>query len=148
MKKYLLLKTIRTKDGNMLYARATPYMEGEIPKEFINPLNVTIIDDETQAVVFKQTSYEPEVRQINTPTETTTTYTPKFLNDVPEVISKVDINTLTLEQAKEIKGIGEKTASLLVTNKPYKDLVELTTKVKPPTGKSWSDFNFMFSQSL
>jgi hypothetical protein len=144
MKKYLLLKTIRTKDGNMFYARATPYMEGEIPKEFINPLTVMVIDDDTQAVIFKQTSEQPEVRNINQPNETVTTFTPKFLNTEPTVVSKLNINTMSVEQIKEIKGIGEKTATMLATNKPYTDIVNLTNKVKPPTGKSWAEFNFMF----
>ena len=131
----------------MFYARATPYMEGEIPKEFINPLNVIVIDDDTQAVVFKQTSHDVEVRQINEPVETTTTFTPKFFNTEPTVVSKVNINSMSVEQIKEIRGIGDKTASLLATHKPYTDLVDLTTKVKPPTGKSWADFNFMFSDA-
>ena len=129
----------------MFYARATPYMEGEIPQEFINPLNVKVIDDDTQAVVFKQISQDVEVRNINEPVENTTTFIPKFLNTEPTVVSKLNINTMSVEEIKEIKGIGDKTAGLLATNKPYTDLVDLTNKVKPPTGKSWADFNFMFT---
>ena len=147
MKKYVLLKNIITKDGNMLFARTAPYMEGEIPKEFINPLNVETVEDNTQAVIYKLTSVDNTVNHLN-PSGNITDLTPKFYD--PEkltIVQKVDINTLTLDQLKEIKGIGEKTAVQLITSRPYKDLADLTTKVKPPTGKTWEDFNFMFSES-
>jgi len=145
MKKYFLLRNIITKDGNLLFARTAPYMEGEIPKEFINPLNVQVIED-SQAIVYTQTSIDNAVNHLNPPNDVTS-LTPKFYD--PEkltIVQKLDINTLTLDQLKELKGIGEKTAVQLVSSRPYKDLAELTTKVKPPTGKTWEDFNFMFSQ--
>jgi len=146
MKKYKLLNNIITKDGNMVFARQKPYEEGEIPKEFINPLNVIVIDDDTQAVVYKQTSIDNTVNHLNPP-DNTTNLAPKFYDPTKlTVVQKVDINTLTLDQLKELKGIGDKTAVQLVSSRPYKDLAELTTKVKPPTGKTWEDFNFMFSQ--
>lgn len=146
MKKYVLLKNIVTKDGNLLFARTAPYMEGEIPKEFINPLNVQIINDETQTIIYNQTSVDNTVNHLNPP-DNITNLTPKFYD--PEkltVVQKLDINSLTLDQLKELKGIGEKTAVQLLGNKPYKDLADLTIKVKPPTGKTWEDFNFMFNE--
>jgi hypothetical protein len=146
MKKYVLLKNIITKDGNMLFARTTPYMEGEIPKEFINPLNVRVVEDDTQAVVYIQTSMDSAVNHLNPP-DNTTNLTPKFYDSEKlTIVQKLDINSLTLDQLKELKGIGEKTAVQLVSSRPYKDLAELSIKVKPPTGKTWEDFNFMFSQ--
>lgn len=145
MKKYKLLKNILTKDGNMLFARQAYYTEGEIPKEFINPLNVIVVE-ETQTVVNKQTSVVDETHYL-TGLEGQTTLTAKFYDpNKVEVVNKVNINTLTLEQLKEIKGIGDKTAVQLVTNKPYTDISDLTIKVKPPTGKTWEDFNFMFNE--
>lgn len=147
MKKYVLLRNIITKDGNLLFARTAPYMEGEIPKEFINPLNVQVINDDTQTVIYNQTSVDNTVNHLN-PTDNVTNLTPKFYD--PEkltIVQKLDINSLTLDQLKELKGIGEKTAVQLVSSRPYKDLADLTTKVKPPTGKTWEDFNFMFSES-
>lgn len=147
MKKYVLLRNIITKDGNLLFARTAPYMEGEIPKEFINPLNVQVINDNTQTVIYNQTSVDNTVNHLN-PTDNVTNLTPKFYD--PEkltIVQKLDINSLTLDQLKELKGIGEKTAVQLVSSRPYKDLADLTIKVKPPTGKTWEDFNFMFSES-
>jgi len=147
MKKYVLLRNIITKDGNLLFARTAPYMEGEIPKEFINPLNVQVINDETQVVLYNQTSVDNTINHLNPP-DNVTNLTPKFYD--PEkltVVQKLDINSLTLDQFKELKGIGEKTAVQLVSSRPYKDLADLTIKVKPPTGKTWEDFNFMFSES-
>lgn len=147
MKKYVLLRNIITKDGNLLFARTAPYMEGEIPKEFINPLNVQVINDETQTVIYNQTSVDNTVNHLNPP-DNVTNLTPKFYD--PEkltIVQKLDINSLTLDQLKELKGIGEKTAVQLVSSRPYKDLADLTIKVKPPTGKTWEDFNFMFSES-
>lgn len=147
MKKYTLLKNILTKDGNMLFARQAPYCEGEIPKEYINPLNVIVIEDTTQAVVYKQTSSLEETHYL-TGQEGKTTLTPKFYDpNKIEIINKLNINSLTLEELKEIKGIGDKTAVQLVTSRPYTDLIDLTTKVKPPTGKNWEEFNFMFGES-
>lgn len=147
MKKYVLLRNIITKDGNLLFARTAPYMEGEIPREFINPLNVQIINDETQVVLYNQTSIDNTINHLNPPNDVTN-LTPKFYD--PEkltIVQKLDINSLTLEQLKELKGIGEKTAVQLVSSRPYKDLADLIIKVKPPTGKTWEDFNFMFSES-
>lgn len=143
MKKHLLLKNILTKEGNMLFARKTPYMEGEIPKEFLTPLNVVTLDDDTQVAVYKETSVTDETfhlteSQINT-------LTPKFFDpNKVEIISKLEINNMSLDQIKELKGIGEKIATQLLTNKPYSDLTDLTTKVKPPMGKTWEEFNFSF----
>lgn len=143
MKKHILLKNILTKEGNMLFARQTPYMEGEIPQEFINPLNVVTIEDNTEVAVYKETSITNEIHHLTEPQ--VTTLTPKFYDpNKLEVISKLEINKMTLEQIKELKGIGEKIATQLVTNKPYSDLIDLTTKVKPPMGKSWEEFNFSF----
>lgn len=145
MKKYKLLKNILTKDGNMLFARQAYYTEGEIPKEFINPLNVIVVE-ETQTVVNKQTSNLDETHYLTEP-DGKTTLTAKFYDpNTVEVVNKININTLTLEQLKEIKGIGDKTAVQLITNKPYTSVTDLTTKVKPPTGKNWEEFHFMFNE--
>lgn len=143
MKKHLLLKNILTKEGNMLFARKTPYMEGEIPKEFLTPLNVVTLDDDTQVAVYKETSVTDETFHLTEPQ--INTLTPKFFDpNKVEIISKLEINTMSLDQIKELKGIGEKIATQLVTNKPYSDLTDLTTKVKPPMGKTWEEFNFSF----
>lgn len=147
MKKYRLLKNIITKERNLLYARQALYMEGEIPQEFINPLNVIVVEDDTQAVVSKQTNAVDETHYL-TGQDGQTTLTTKFYdpNNV-EVVDKLNVNSLSLDQLKEIKGIGDKTAVQLVTNRPYTDIADLTIKVKPPTGKTWEEFNFMFSES-
>lgn len=143
MKKHLLLKNILTKEGNMLFARKTPYMEGEIPKEFLTPLNVVTLDDDTQVAVYKETSVTDETFHLTEPQ--INTLTPKFFDpNKVEIISKLEINNMSLDQIKELKGIGEKIATQLVTNKPYSDLTDLTTKVKPPMGKTWEEFNFSF----
>lgn len=143
MKKYILLKNILTKEGNMLFARKTAYMEGEIPKEFITPLNVISLEDDSQVAVYKETSITDDIYHLTEPQ--VTTLTPKFYEpNKVEIISKLDVNNMTLEQIKELKGIGEKIATQLVTNKPYTDLTDLTTKVKPPMGKNWEEFNFSF----
>lgn len=144
MKKYVLLKTVRDKSGNVYYARSTPYMEGELPQEFVNPLTVKVIEDDTQQVVFKQLSEQPEVRLINEPTTITNSLIPKISETTPTVIDKLNINELPLDTLKNIKGIGEKTASLIVSNRPYLNTQELTAKVKAPLGKNWEDFNFSF----
>ena len=143
MKKYILLKNILTKEGNMLFASKTAYMEGEIPKEYLTPMNVVTIEDDTQVAVYKETSITDETYHLTEPQ--VTTLTPRFYDPSKvEIISKLDVNRMTLEQIKELKGIGEKIATQLVTNKPYTDLTDLTTKVKPPMGKSWEEFNFSF----
>jgi hypothetical protein len=143
MKKHLLLKNILTKEGNMLFARKTPYMEGEIPKEFLTPLNVVTLDDDTQVAVYKETSVTDETFHLTEPQ--INTLTPKFFDpNKVEIISKLEINNMNLDQIKELKGIGEKIATQLLTNKPYSDLTDLTTKVKPPMGKTWEEFNFSF----
>ena len=144
MKKYKLLKNIITKDRNMLYARQALYMEGEIPKEFINPLNVIVIEDDTQAVVSQQTNSSDETHHL-TGTDVNTLTTKFYDPNKVEVVNKLDINSMSLDQLKELKGVGEKIATQLVASKPYTDLTDLTTKVKPPTGKNWEEFNFMFS---
>lgn len=143
MKKYLLLNTVRDKSGNVYYARTAPYVEGELPKECINPLNVKVIEDDTQQVIFKSSSQEQEVRQLNEPTTITTNLVPKFV-DSPTVVDKINVNEVSLDSIKSLKGIGEKTATLLVSNRPYSNVQELTSKVKPPLGKSWEEFNFSF----
>ena len=143
MKKYLLLNTVRDKSGDVYYARTAPYMEGELPQECINPLNVRVIEDNTQQVIFTQLSQELEVRQLSEPTTITTTLIPKFV-ETPTVVDKVNVNEVSLDSLKDIKGIGEKTATLIVSNRPYLTVQELTAKVKTPLGKSWEDFNFSF----
>lgn len=143
MKKYILLKNILTKEGNMLFARKTAYMEGEIPKEFLTPLNVVSLDDDTQVAVYKETSVTDETFHLTEPQ--INTLTTKFFDpNKVEIISKLEINNMSLDQIKELKGIGDKIATQLVTNKPYSDLTDLTTKVKPPMGKTWEEFNFSF----
>lgn len=143
MKKYILLKNILTKEGNMLFARKTAYMEGEIPKEYLTPLNVISLEDDTQIAVYKETSVVDETFHLTEPQ--VTTLTPKFYDpNKVEIVSKLDVNKMTLDQIKELKGIGDKIATQLVTNKPYTDLTDLTTKVKPPMGKTWEEFNFSF----
>lgn len=146
MKKYTLLKNIITKDKNILYARQAPYWEGEIPQEFINPLNVIVIEDDTQAVVYKQTNVVDKTNYLTENKDTT--LAAKFYDpNSVEVINKLDINTLTLEELQKIKGIGDKTAAQLVSNKPYTSLVDLTSKVKPPLGKTWADFHFKYGST-
>jgi len=143
MKKYTLLKNLVTKEGNMIFARQALYMEGEIPKEFINPLNVIVVED-TQAVIHKQTNTPDETHYLTE--NDVTTLTPKFYDPSKvEVIDKLNINSMSLDQLKVLKGIGEKIATQLITNRPYTDLTDLTTKVKPSPGKNWEEFNFMFS---
>ena len=143
MKKYLLLNTVRDKSGNVYFARTAPYAEGELPKECINPLNVKVIEDETQQAIFKQVSQDLDIRNLTETATITTNLTPKFV-EAPTVVDKVNVNEVSLDSLKDIKGIGEKTATLVVSNRPYLTVQELAAKVKPPMGKNWEEFNFSF----
>lgn len=145
MTKYILLETFVDRSGNLYSARSTPYEEGELPESVTkNPLKVRKIED-NQVAVF--TSKSTETTIINLNSEAPNLLVPKFLEPNPVIIDKVDINSASIEEIKSIKGIGDKTASLLFANRPYTDNLDLSRKVKPPLGKTWADFNFMFGKS-
>lgn len=146
MTKYILLETFVDRSGNLYSARSTPYEEGELPDTVAkNPLKARKIED-NQVAVFTTKSTENTIVNLNNP-DTTELLVPKFLDPNPVIVDKVDINSATIDQIKSIKGIGDKTASLLFANKPYLDNSDLAIKVKPPLGKTWADFNFMFGDT-
>lgn len=145
MVKYILLETFVDRSGNLYSARSTPYEEGELPDAVAkNPLKAKKIED-NQVAVFTSKSTETTVVNLNN-SDTTNLLVPKFLEPNPVIVDKVDINSASIEEIKAIKGIGDKTASLLFANRPYTDNSDLSIKVKPPLGKTWTDFNFMFGE--
>ena len=145
MTKYILLETFVDRSGNLYSARSTPYEEGELPEAVTkNPLKVKKIED-NQVAVFTSKSTETTIVNLNS--ETPNVLVPQFLEPNPVIVDKVDINSASIDQIKNIKGIGDKTASLLFANKPYTDNTDLSTKVKPPLGKTWMDFNFIFGEA-
>jgi hypothetical protein len=145
MAKYILLETFVDRQGNLYNARSTPYEEGELPDSVTkNPLKVRKILD-TQVAVYTSKSIETNIINLNT-SDTPNVLVPKFLDPNPVIVDKVNINTASLEDIKNIKGIGEKTASLIIAERPFTDNTDLSTKVKPPLGKNWAEFNFIFNQ--
>ena len=145
MAKYILLETFVDRNGNLYNARSTPYEEGELPDSVTkNPLKTRTIQD-NQMAVFTSKSTEEKVINLNNP-NTPNVLVPKFLDPNPVIVDKVNVNVASLEDIKSIKGIGDKTASLIIAERPFTDNADLSTKVKPPLGKNWAEFNFIFSQ--
>jgi hypothetical protein len=148
MKKYILHKTVRDPSGNLHWARTTPYDEGDLPANIVkNPTLVTVIDVDTHVSISKSVNPVQEVRHLNPTQDNPIPLTSNFVEATPVVVPRLDINTASLEDITSIKGIAEKTATLIVASRPYENVNELTTKVKPPLGKTWADFHFKYSST-
>jgi hypothetical protein len=148
MKKYILHKTVRDPSGNLHWARTTPYDEGDLPAKVVkDPTLVTVIDVETHVAVSKSVNPEQEVRHLNPTQDSPTPLVSSFVEPTPTIISRLDINTASLEDIKNIKGIAEKTATLIIASRPYESMADLNTKVKPPLGKTWADFHFKYGST-
>lgn len=146
-KQYILHKTFRDSSGNFYFARTAPYYEGELPEKITkDPTKVTVIDVETQVAVSKPINNSPEVVHLNPNLDNApVVIDSNFVKGTPEIVSRLNVNTASLEELKNTKGIGEKTATLIISGRPYTDATELSTKVKPPFGKNWADFNFVYN---
>lgn len=63
----------------------------------------------------------------------TLTFTYMFYQANKSVFYKIDINSCSFEALDSLGGIGEKKASRIIENRPYKDIYELKTIIGEQT---------------
>jgi len=148
MRQYILHKTFRDRTGNFYWARTAPYPEGELPENITkDPTKVSIIETDTHVAESVLITPVQEIRNLTPAAEHLIPLTPQFVEATPVITTKIDVNTASIEDIKNVKGIAEKTATLIVSNRPYESMADLTTRVKPPLGKTWSDFPFKYGST-